>query len=232
MGLNDDLVAQCDRIFQPPWKRRNGTVVPTDSSITFANDGVDLEGAVLYADLTGSTKLVDSKNETFAAEIYKAFLYTSARIVGSHGGEITAYDGDRIMAVFLGAGRTAAVMAALKINWAVRHIIQPRMQAAYKASEYVVSHTCGVDWSRMMVAKTGVRGANDLVWVGRAANHAAKLCEIRDPASTWITAEVYNGMNDAAKFNGIPKQNMWKPRSWTQMGNQLVYASTWEWPVA
>jgi class 3 adenylate cyclase len=38
----------------------------------------------------------------FAAEIYKSYLISACRIIRDNGGEITAFDGDRVMAVFIG----------------------------------------------------------------------------------------------------------------------------------
>ena len=68
-------------------------------NIQLGNDAVKLEGTVLYADLDDSTKLVDTMSPEFAAEVYKSYLVCAARIIRDQGGVITAYDGDRIMAV-------------------------------------------------------------------------------------------------------------------------------------
>ncbi|HEX8554826.1 MAG TPA: adenylate/guanylate cyclase domain-containing protein [Sphingomonas sp.] len=231
MSLKKELDDHCDAIFRTAWKRRKGTKVPEDTSLTYSNDGIDLEGAVLYADLAASTALVDKWIKPFAAEVYKTFLHVAGRIIRSEGGEITAYDGDRIMAVFIEGNqrRTAAVRAALKINYGVNEIVQKRLKAMYAHEDYVVSHTCGVDFSTLMVAKTGVRGANDLVWVGRAANYAAKLCSIPDNYRTWITAEVYDHMLAEAKVGGLYQSDMWIQRSWSDMGSQRIYCSNWHW---
>jgi class 3 adenylate cyclase len=92
-------------------------VVPDEDSIQLGNDCVDLEGVVLYADLAASTNLVKQQTATFAAEIYKTFLHCAGKIIREESGTITAYDGDRIMAVFIdGAKHTNAVRAAMKIN--------------------------------------------------------------------------------------------------------------------
>lgn len=186
---------------------------------------------MLYADLVASTALVDSRIKPFAAEIYKAFLYCSARIIHAEGGQVTAYDGDRVMAVFIGSTPcTDAVRASLKMHWAVDNIIQARMKAFYSSETYVVKHVCGVDYSPMMVAKTGVRGANDLVWVGRAANHAAKLTEVKG-RTTWITDAVYDRMLEPARMGGDPKRNMWSPYTWTEFNNGRIYGSDWHWSL-
>ena len=119
MSLGDDLKDKVAEIFKEKWTTRDGQVVPKSSDIQLANDAVKLDAVVLYADMSGSTKLVDNYKAHFAAEIYKSYLHCAAKIIRSEGGEITSYDGDRIMAVFLGDYKnTSAVRSALKINYA------------------------------------------------------------------------------------------------------------------
>lgn len=231
MALRDDLEAQVKSFFTTQWTRRDGQVVPGDASITLNNDGVDLEAAVLYADLRASTAMVDSYKDWFAAEVYKAYLYCAARIITSMSGTVTAYDGDRIMAVFIGDLKcTNAAKAALKINWMASNTVQAALKQHYPNTNFVLRHTVGVDKSKLLVAKTGARGANDLVWVGRAANHAAKLTNLNS-YKAYVTGEVYDAMNADAKVGGNPAQNMWTERSWTNMNNRRIYGSSWEWSV-
>jgi len=228
-NLTTELTAEVSKIFQDMWSKREGRVVPDTESLTLKNDAVTIEGTVLYADLSASTALVDENTPEFAAEVYKVYLRCAARIITSEGGTVTAYDGDRVMSVFVGGLKnTSAARAALKINYAVAKIINPRIQMQYPKTSYRVRQVVGIDTSSLLVAKTGVRGANDLVWVGKAANHAAKLCAISDSAA-YITDTVYNRLQDEAKLsNGRP---MWEARTWTQMGNQRVYRSDWLWTL-
>ena len=108
------------------WSEREGRVVPESDGLRLGNDAVTLEGTVLYADLDDSTKLVDTAEPWLAAEVYKAYLVCAARIIRSEGGVITSYDGDRIMAVFIGDPKnTDAARTALKINFAVQKIVNP-----------------------------------------------------------------------------------------------------------
>jgi class 3 adenylate cyclase len=84
----------------------------------------------------------------------------------------------------------------------------------------------GVDTSKVMAARIGVRGANDLVWVGRAANYAAKLTDLSD-RSSWITEDVYTAIRDDAKiYNGT---NMWEAFTWNKMSDLQIYGSNWWW---
>jgi class 3 adenylate cyclase len=230
MALKDELEKEVKAIFSAVWTTREGTVVPSDDSIKLSNDAVELEATVLYADMADSTKLVDNYKKPFAAEIYKTFLYSAAKIIRAEGGAITAYDGDRIMAVFIeGNKNTSAVRAAMKLKWAVDEIINPARRAQYKENQYVVKHVVGIDTSKLFVARTGVRGANDLVWVGRAANYAAKLATLPE-SYTYITKSVYDVINDEAKLsNGT---NMWTAVKWNTFDNSTIYRSGWTWAIA
>jgi len=93
--------------------------------------------------MADSTSLVAGKTKQFAAEIYKTFLHCAAKVVRAEGGTITAYDGDRIMAVYMGKGKnTSAVRTALKIHSAVLHIVTPAIRANYAAKLTTLPHEC------------------------------------------------------------------------------------------
>lgn len=231
MGLKDDLAAEVKKTFLTAWEVQNTDSVPAPQDLRLnANHAKDFEKAtVLYADLDGSTNMVDSYDWTFSAEIYKTYLRCAAQVIRSEGGVITAYDGDRIMAVFTGGSKnTSAVRAALKINYAVIEVIRPAMKAQYPSKEFTLKHVVGIDSTQLRTARIGVHGENDLVWIGRAANYAAKLTSLAQKA-TWITKAVYDNMKDEVKFsNGT---NMWERRLWTPMGNMEIYCSTYWWRI-
>ncbi|MGB6442077.1 MAG: adenylate/guanylate cyclase domain-containing protein [Thermoplasmata archaeon] len=233
MALKSDLEAKIAEIFRSRWSVRPGRVVPSPDGVGLGNDAVSFDSAtVLYADLSGSTSMVNSRPREFAAETYKSYLYAAARVINTEGGTITAYDGDRIMAVFIGETKnTSAVRCALKINFAVTHIVNPALQAQYPGEQYRVRQVVGIDTSPLMAARTGVRGDNDLVWVGRAANYAAKLTELPADHPSWITGDVYDAMHADVKLGGDPKRLMWEERSWTAVGGLRIFRSNWWWPI-
>ena len=192
MGLKDDLVAEVKTIFSTQWTVQTTTDVPDPEDLRLnTNHAKDLETAtVLYADLDGSTNMVDNYVWSFSAEVYKAYLRCAAAIIRSEAGVITAYDGDRVMAVFTGNSKnTSAVRCALKINYAVCEIIRPALKTQYPSRDFTIKHVIGVDTSQLRTARIGVRGDNDLVWIGRAANYAAKLTALSNK-TIWITKSV------------------------------------------
>jgi class 3 adenylate cyclase len=232
MSALTELRSEVASIFASTWNTRAGQVVPESENVQLRNDAVTLDGTVLYADLVESTSLVSGYKAHFAAEVYKAYLVAAARVIRGEGGKITAFDGDRIMAVFIGDTKnSSAARAALKLNWAVKNIVNPGIKKQYPNTSYEVAQAVGIDTSELFIAKTGIRGSNDLVWVGRAANYAAKLCAIRGGANaTYITSEVFGKLSDDLKYGGSPRQLMWEKASWAETG-QTVYRSSYWWAI-
>lgn len=233
MGLKDDLVKEVKSTFSAQWDVQDTVNVPSPEDLRLnANHAKNLETAtVLYADLDGSTNMVDGFDWTFSAEVYKAYLRCAAEVIRSEEGVITAYDGDRVMAVFTGESKNStATRCALKINFAVCDIIRPALKAQYPSRQFTLKHVVGIDTSQLRAARIGVRGDSDLVWIGRAANYAAKLTNIsEDGKATWITKTVYDKLSDASKFSqGV---NMWTARSWTAMNNMGIYCSAYKWNI-
>lgn len=231
MSLKDDLSAEVKKIFADAWDEQTTLSVPSPEDLRLnANHAKNLDVAtVLYADLDGSTSMVDSKSWQFSAEVYKTYLRCAAQIIKSENGVVTAYDGDRIMAIFAGDFKnTRAVRTALKINYSVHNVIRPAIANQYTTQNFQLNHVIGIDSTQLRTTRIGVRNDSDLVWIGRAANYAAKLTALSEKP-IWITKAVYDNMNDDVKLSA--GTNMWQVRQWTSMNNLEVYCSTYIWPI-
>jgi class 3 adenylate cyclase len=232
MSLVADLQTEVKIILSKTWSQRDGQVVPDPSELRLGNDAVNLDATVLYADIDGSTKLVDDQSASYAAEVYKIYMVCTARIIKNAGGVITAYDGDRIMAIFIGDYKnTKAVKTALQINWAVSKIINPALRTQYGEDAYQMNHVIGVDTSKILAARIGVRNDNDIVWVGRAANYAAKLTGLSTGHRVYITGTVFDKLHSSSKVGGNPERLMWERARWTQMNDRIVHRSNWIWSI-
>lgn len=229
MGIADDIKNNASTTFKTNWETREGQKVPEPKDLKLGNEAVHFDRVtVLYADLDQSTSLVEGYKWHFAAEVYKTYLYAASRLINDAGGTIVSYDGDRVMGIFIGTSQcNDAVRCALKINYAVKHYVQTELKKQYTSSAYNIRHVVGVDTSEMRVARTGVRGDNDLVWVGNSANLAAKLTAESAEYATWITDRVYGYLNDDQKLS--KGTNMWKSWKWTKHNNDTIYSSTYWW---
>jgi class 3 adenylate cyclase len=230
MGLKEDLEEEVAEIFREQWSVRDGQQVPDPEDLLLnSNDAVKLKATVLYADMSDSTKLVDKKTKSFAAEVYKSYLTCAAQVLKAEGGTITAYDGDRIMAVFIGDSRDdTAARAGLKLNYVVQKVVNPAVKHVYTDAKYELNHVVGIDRSSLFAARIGVRNDNDIVWVGRAANHAAKLSSLDRPGYVYITDDVHAKLTHKVKYGSTPPRSMWEERTWN---DKTVYRSSWTWGV-
>jgi class 3 adenylate cyclase len=228
MSFTNELVAEVSGILQTSWETRDGYVVPEPENVQLGNDAVKIDGTVLYADMADSTNLVNNYPSAFAARVFKSYLISACRIIRKNDGVITAFDGDRVMAVFIGDYKnTSATLCALQINYAVLKILNLQLQKQYPktAAGFQLKHAVGIDTGELFVARTGIRGSNDLVWVGNPANFAAKMSSLREETyASWITDSVYKMINKSAKFSN--DQNMWETRGWL---GRTIYRSNWYW---
>ena len=231
MTIRDELKDFVGKTLREQWTTHDGRVVPDTEDVALSNVAVTLDATVLYADLAKSTHMVRDNKWHFPAEIYKSFLYTSSRLIRHHGGTITAFDGDRVMGVFLGDGKNSnAAKTALRINWAAKELIQPSIDTQYPSKGYVLQHRVGIDTSTIHVIRAGVRGSNDLVWVSNAANNAAKMASLEPTYPSYVTAAVYNRLNKEAKFALKNGQDRWKDLGTRALGYR-IYGSTWWWSL-
>ncbi len=233
MGLKEELIDYVAEVIRSQWDTRDGYVVPEPEDVSLGNNAVKLAGAVLYSDLIGSSALVESVSRSRAAEVYKCFLRCACKIIVAQGGAITSFDGDRVMSVFVGTDKEImAVRAGMKITYIVKEVIRPKFASAYAGDfpeKYTIRHSSGVDSGDLFVTRTGIRGSNDLVWVGQAANNAAKLSEIRQVwYHTIVTKKVFTKLGTPELYTG--DRFLWTETASTIDGDK-VYGSDEVWPL-
>lgn len=232
MSFTDDLRAEIRSTFRTQWEVTDGRVIPSPEDVGLGNKAKKIEIAVLYADMQGSTDMVKKFKKEYSSEIYKTFLLTCCKIIRRNGGELVSFDGDRIMGAFIGDTKNStAAKAALNIKWAIDNIVQKEHDLFYTNTSNTINYTVGVDSDTHYAIRTGIRGGNDLVWVGNAANLAAKLTNHNwSPYRSIITGRVYGFLNKSSKFDGDGK-NMWIKVHSDEI-DETVYKSSYHWEPA
>lgn len=231
--LERALRAAVNAVIAARWNLRLGRVVPTPDTVILGGGAVDLDCTILYADLARSSHLASTFDRRIAAKAVKAFITCATRLVAFHRGTVVSFDGDRIMAVFVGdLKNTNAVTTALRLNYAVKNILAPRLTsefAALRESGFVLRHGAGIDTGVTLAVRTGMRQVNDLVWIGRSPNLAARLSEIREASyATYITSAVYSKLPDRLKFDGAENEPVWERRTFKWRDESIyLYRSLW-----
>lgn len=198
-------------IFTASWNITKGVKVPTTDDVVMKNGGRLVDATYLYADLAGSSKLAHTMKKETTAVIIRAYINSAARILRHFGGEIRSFDGDRVMAIFMGDDKNRkAVDAAFAINWAVYKVLRPAIENKWNdvSKSYTIAHGIGIDTGEALIVRGGVREHNDLISIGDAPNDAARLSEDR----TWwinITSAVHDDLGDEQLYiDGSP---FWTP---------------------
>lgn len=208
------IESSVDDIMKATWNITDGTVVPETDNIVMKNGGRLVEATYVYADLADSSAIAQSLQKEAAAKIIRAFVNSSTRILRNFGGEIRSFDGDRVMAIFIGDDKNwKAARAAFAINWAVYEVIRPAIKANWSDGEnfYRISHRVGIDTGESLIVRGGARNNNDLISVGGAPNIAAKLSDLKGGYATYITDRVYDELTDDLLYyesNGV-RQKCW-----------------------
>lgn len=97
--------------------------------------------------------------------------------------------------------------------------------AEYPTQNFMLRHVVGIDVSELFVAKAGFRGSNDLVWVGRAANHAAKMSSMPESHQTYISSDVYDRLPEELRM-ASGGQMVWSSLEWKKFEGRWIYRSS------
>lgn len=230
MGLADDTKAGVDGVLSAAWAITTGMVVPETEDITLKNGGRRIDATYLYADLADSSKLAQTVKDEIVAKVIRSYLNSAARILKHHGGAIRSYDGDRVMAIFIGSSKnSSAAIAAFHLNWAVKKVIRSKLKNKWPQSlaGYTMHQGVGIATGKALIVRAGVRNNNDLVSVGSAPNFAAKLSELRRKPDIYITGDVYRMLNGKAKFRNDGVSTIWATQQDESVGGSVaeVYAT-------
>lgn len=247
MGFKSDCEDAVNEIVTTDFKSRDGTVVPTTDTVSQKDGAVWLtDAAYLYADMADSTGMVDHFDSVDSAKIVRAYLASVCRVLRDRGGEIRSFDGDRVMAIFVGdKAADKAVDAALRMKWVIDEIVHKHLSLyndAYyeKSDKWRLKHRTGIDIGTAFVVRAGVRGNNDLVSIGETPNIAAKLSDYKGGRGhVTITEHVWDKLSYSycysknAKSGSNEEQSMWTDPEVKNIGGGTwvsIRTSTWRKP--
>jgi class 3 adenylate cyclase len=143
--------------------------------------------AVLFADLTGFTELVETVEPEIVYQMVRPLMDDLVAIARRHGGEIQQVLGDGFMCVFglhdtIGDEAERAIRAGLALV------------AAGGAEKVRPSVHAGVEYGEVFVTPSWPPAGYG-VW-GRAVNLAARLCALAGPGELQVGPGAYNLMSD------------------------------------
>lgn len=210
--------------------------VPQPGDLALGNKAATLETTALFIDVRQSSNITNTFRRQTAAKMLKAYFDGAVRIIGSNQGTVVSFNGDGMLALFIGDRRSNnAVKAAMQIRWFVQHILWLKFNSYFEANRKArgarlnFSVGCGLDEGDVFAVRVGIRGHNDIAWVGRCTNTAAKLSStLHHPRSIAVTRAVFGRLNASRKLSaGRP---MWSTERFDEFGGvRRAYKTTAFW---
>jgi class 3 adenylate cyclase len=214
--------------------------VPLPENIPLGNSAAELEATTLFLDVRQSSDITNSFRRQTAAKMMKAYFSGSVKIINSNKGYVRSFNGDGMLALFMGDRRSNnAVRAAMQVKRFVLNVLEPQFrryfannqQALGRALDFSVG--AGLDEGTILAVRVGIKGTNDVAWVGRCTNTSAKLSNItRSPQNIAITRAVYERLDDDRKFsNGT---HVWSDEQLHEFGGvtRAIRTTSYYWHLA
>ena len=235
MGMKDDISGRLKEILAAgDYTIDDSEVIPgpDDNRLTFLNTGVRFTASVLFIDMRGSTRILNSSQPHNVAKIHKAYLYTATTLIADAGGQIRSYNGDSILAFFpknLKSTIRSAITAAMQIKYMLTQVCSAEFER-YHPLDFGI----GIDHGTILCVKAG-RGRNDnhndLIWLGNAVNRATVLSDkARQPNHIYISGFCRANLEDQVKLSS--GKDMWAESGIEYDGAaEKAWATSYWWSV-
>jgi class 3 adenylate cyclase len=235
-----DVTEGVDSYLAGSYEVTNPRDVPDPEDVPLGKKAMEFEATALFIDVRQSTDITDSFRRQTAAKMMKAYFSGAVRIINDNGGKVRSFNGDGMLAFFTGGTRTSpAVKSAMQIDWFVSELLQPKfrkyfennLSALGKALNFEIG--CGIDDGEIYAVKVGIKGTNDVAWVARATNTAAKLSSVGSGTKNiYITGIAYDRLHDWAKI-GSDGANMWSDMTFMDIGgvSRGVRSTAYRWSL-
>lgn len=232
MTLKTDLSNEINKILSYNMQITSTNKVPNKNDLAYAEAAFSLNTAVLFADVRGSSLLVNEHRRATAAKVLNAFLNCALRIVRLNSGEVRSFNGDSILAIFEPVPQCCmnATKAAMQLNWAIETLLRPAIRRQRYISRFDVG--IGISSGNILCTKVGIRGEdnNDLIWPSTNTNLAAKLGnQAKNPVNIIICKDTWSKLPKEMVFN---KRPIWKPLVYKFAGEEItVYGTNCKIPI-
>ncbi len=136
-------------------------------------DGDDIDAAIMFCDLRGSTRLEETLGRAAYIKLLNQFFETASTIIQDHDGEVLKFIGDAVLAVFpAGSNAESACSQALL---SAQEIVARLDAIGDEEGGHRCECSIGIAFGQVTYGNVGSKERLDFTVIGRAANVAARL---------------------------------------------------------
>jgi len=239
MTLKNDIIAKAKEIESAKFEVTPINYVPTidTSALTFGCTGLEFDATVLYIDMRGSTKVLNSHQKRVVAKLHMIYYHAVVKVAKVNGGEIRSFNGDSLLVFFEGTAKSIlskAVKTAMQIRYSITHLVNDKLKS-YMDIDFGI----GLDYGKILATKVGLGGSDtnkDLIWIGNAVNKSTVISDnCKSPNYVGISKLVYDNLEDYVKygtekdfFGYDRKVDMWTSSTFLYNGkHETFYTTSW-----
>lgn len=173
-------------------------------------DGDEIDAAIMFCDLRGSTRLEEELGRTDYIALLNSFFEATSTIIHEHGGEVLKFIGDAVLAVFpAGDDAEEARRNALK---SARRIVS-HLDRLAQQGDHCCECAIGIAYGSVTYGNVGSQERLDFTVIGQAANLAARLGDYGKTVGhpIVISRDVAGCASDAEPLGEISLHNISRP---------------------
>src|SRR5215217_1965702 len=107
--------------------------VPDPADIKLGKHAARLTATALFIDMRQSSNITNAFRLQTAAKMVKAYFDGAVRIIGHNSGRVRSFNGDGMLALFVGDQRFHnAVKAAMEVEWFAGNILRPKLDGYFE----------------------------------------------------------------------------------------------------
>lgn len=240
MTLLEEIEAKVASYLSGEYKVTKKTSVPYPENVPLGNEAAQLEATTLFIDVRQSSDITNTFRRQTAAKMMKAYFDGAVRIINKNDGAVRSFNGDGMLAIFVGDKQAdQAVKSAMQVKWFVQKVLEPEFRGYFESNQKAVGQAldfsvgAGIDNGTIFAVRVGIKGTNDVAWVGRCTNTSAKLANVtKAPKSIAISGKTYNLLSDSSRTSsgGSP---MWTDLEDMTIGgvDRRIRRSSFRWVV-
>lgn len=242
MSLKPDLEKRVSNYLAGEYETYEPRDIPNPENIALGNKAAKLEATTLFIDVRQSSDITNAFRRQTAAKMMKEYFDGAVRVINANNGKVRSFNGDGMLAIFVGDVRSSnAVKAAMQVEWFVSQILRPKFERYFSNNTAALGQAldfqigCGLDEGQIFAVRVGIRGTNDVAWVGRCTNTSAKLANgATVPHNVAITREVYARVMDDRKYSSSGGNHMWSGERTETIGgvSRAIRTTHWNWSIS
>ena len=155
--------------------------------------------SILYADVVGFSSFTERNGAHEAATMLNELFSICVEEINNNNGDIDKFIGDAVMATFIDAND--AVLSAEKI---LKKLADENKERADAGKERIQLHI-GINSGNVIQAEIGAIDRKDYTILGDAVNIAARIQEMSDPDTIFISESTYSRLKNSSNYSFFKK---------------------------